>query len=142
MCLPLWRLDASYHLSDANAETGGAANQRAQWASHLEPDGRPVRADGRGQRVKGLGGGLAGRLTQLLASRLLAGGSGGTSVYAAVQIAKRLGSGKRVLMGDPGRNYLPAAGLSEVARYQVPTSLDLEDRITRETIVWLWDAGG
>src|SRR5438132_8746525 len=40
---------------------------------------------------------------------LLAGGSGGTSVYAAVQIAKRLGPGKRVLMmiPDSGRNYLP-----------------------------------
>jgi cystathionine beta-synthase len=39
---------------------------------------------------------------------LLAGGSGGTSVYAAVQIAKRLGPGKRVLMmiPDSGRNYL------------------------------------
>ena len=48
--------------------------------------------------------------------------------------------GTRVLMGDPGRNYLPATGLSEVARYQVPTSLDLEDRISRETIVWLWKA--
>ncbi len=48
--------------------------------------------------------------------------------------------GTRVLMGDPGRNYLPVTGLREVARYQVPTSLDLEDRISRETIVWLWDA--
>jgi predicted nicotinamide N-methyase len=56
--------------------------------------------------------------------------------------ARLAASGKRVLMGDPGRNYLPAAGLSEVARYQVPTSLDLEDRTTRETIVWLWNAGG
>src|SRR5437764_456129 len=39
---------------------------------------------------------------------LVAGGSGGTSVYAAVQIAKRLGPGKRVLMmiPDSGRNYL------------------------------------
>jgi cystathionine beta-synthase len=39
---------------------------------------------------------------------LLAGGSGGTSVYAAVQVAKRLGPGKRVLMmiPDSGRNYL------------------------------------
>ncbi len=47
-------------------------------------------------------------------------------------------SGKRVLMGDPGRNYLPQQGLAEVARYQVPTSLDLEDRAIRETIVWAW----
>ncbi len=51
-------------------------------------------------------------------------------------------AGTLVLMGDPGRNYLPATGLGEVARYQVPTSLDLEDRVSRETIVWLWDAGG
>jgi predicted nicotinamide N-methyase len=48
--------------------------------------------------------------------------------------------GTRVLMGDPGRNYLPTTGIREVARYQVPTSLDLEDRISRETIVWLWEA--
>ena len=39
---------------------------------------------------------------------ILAGGSGGTSVYAAVQIAERLGAGKRVLtmIPDSGRNYL------------------------------------
>ena len=48
--------------------------------------------------------------------------------------------GVRVLMGDPGRNYLPGSGLSEVARYQVPTSLDLEDRTMRETIVWSWSS--
>src|SRR5881398_619376 len=39
---------------------------------------------------------------------ILAGGSGGTSVYAALQIAQRLGPGKRVLtmIPDSGRNYL------------------------------------
>src|SRR3954465_4022017 len=39
---------------------------------------------------------------------ILAGGSGGTSVYAALQIAQRLGAGKRVLtmIPDSGRNYL------------------------------------
>jgi cystathionine beta-synthase len=39
---------------------------------------------------------------------ILAGGSGGTSVFAAVQIARRLGAGKRVLtmIPDSGRNYL------------------------------------
>src|SRR3954466_3248919 len=39
---------------------------------------------------------------------ILAGGSGGTSVYAALQIAQRLGTGKRVLtmIPDSGRNYL------------------------------------
>src|SRR5438874_11760182 len=39
---------------------------------------------------------------------ILAGGSGGTSLCAAVQLAKRLGTGKRVLtmIPDTGRNYL------------------------------------
>lgn len=45
-------------------------------------------------------------------------------------------AGVTVLMGDPGRAYKPADGLAEVARYAVPTSKDLEDRETRETIVW------
>jgi predicted nicotinamide N-methyase len=47
-------------------------------------------------------------------------------------------SGTTVLMGDPGRSYLPAIGLVEVARYDVPTSLELEDRTTRETTIWRW----
>jgi predicted nicotinamide N-methyase len=46
------------------------------------------------------------------------------------------GSGSLVLLGDPGRAYLPAAGLRERARYLVPTSLELEDRETREGVVW------
>ncbi len=39
---------------------------------------------------------------------ILAGGSGGTSVWAAMQVAERLGPGKRVLtmIPDSGRNYL------------------------------------
>ena len=46
------------------------------------------------------------------------------------------GRGVAILMGDPGRAYLPQSGLLELARYQVPTSLELEDRTRRETIVW------
>jgi cystathionine beta-synthase len=39
---------------------------------------------------------------------ILAGGSGGTSVWASLEIAKRLGPGKRILtmIPDSGRNYL------------------------------------
>jgi len=44
--------------------------------------------------------------------------------------------GVLVLLGDPGRAYLPGAGLVERARYLVPTSLELEDREIREGIVW------
>lgn len=46
------------------------------------------------------------------------------------------GQGVTVLMGDPGRAYLPANGLVEVARYDVPTTKELEDRELRRTVVW------
>lgn len=46
------------------------------------------------------------------------------------------GQGVTILMGDPGRTYLPPDGLSEIARYQVPTSVDLEDKDMRQTSVW------
>jgi len=45
-------------------------------------------------------------------------------------------SGSLVLLGDPGRAYLPTDGLRERARYLVPTSRELEDRETREGVVW------
>ena len=44
--------------------------------------------------------------------------------------------GALVLLGDPGRAYLPSVGLVELARYLVPTSRELEDRDTRDAIVW------
>jgi predicted nicotinamide N-methyase len=46
------------------------------------------------------------------------------------------GNGALVLLGDPGRAYLPKGGLIERARYPVPTSRELEDRDIRETVVW------
>ncbi|HWA45893.1 MAG TPA: 50S ribosomal protein L11 methyltransferase [Hypericibacter adhaerens] len=44
--------------------------------------------------------------------------------------------GAQVLMGDPGRSYLPKNGLELVTRHKVPTSLELEDRTERETAIW------
>ena len=41
-----------------------------------------------------------------------------------------------VLLGDPGRNYFSAQRLEELARYEIPTSLQLENRGMRETVVW------
>lgn len=43
--------------------------------------------------------------------------------------------GTLVIVGDPGRAYLPRQGLERLASYTVPTSLDLEDRTQRETSV-------
>ncbi|WP_374655397.1 methyltransferase [Dongia sp.] len=50
-------------------------------------------------------------------------------------------SGVTVLMGDPGRAYLPRKGLIEMARYQVPTSTELEDKDMRLTLVWRLKSG-
>ena len=47
--------------------------------------------------------------------------------------------GLTILMGDPGRTYLPGDGLNEQARYVVPTSLELEDKTQRETVIWQFD---
>lgn len=44
--------------------------------------------------------------------------------------------GYLVLLGDPGRAYLPVSGLRECGRYVVPTSRDLEDRESRDGVVW------
>jgi predicted nicotinamide N-methyase len=44
--------------------------------------------------------------------------------------------GIRVLAGDPGRRYLPATGLSELACYEVRTTTTLEDREVVEARVF------
>ena len=46
------------------------------------------------------------------------------------------GRGILVLLGDPGRTYLPSEGLIERARYIVPTSRELEERDTCNGVVW------
>lgn len=55
----------------------------------------------------------------------------------ALALLRRIaGRGRMALLGDPGRAYLPRSGLVELARYQVPTSRELEDRDQREAVVW------
>ena len=51
-------------------------------------------------------------------------------------LRRRAHDGAAVLLADPGRAYLPKDGLAEVARYTVPTSLELETRESLETVVW------
>ncbi len=45
--------------------------------------------------------------------------------------------GTRIYLGDPGRTYLPKAGLEILSRYQVATSRELEDSDVRATSVLL-----
>lgn len=44
--------------------------------------------------------------------------------------------GAEVLLADPGRAYLPKAGLVALARFSVPTTRELEDRDTRDVTVY------
>ena len=46
------------------------------------------------------------------------------------------GRDRLALLGDPGRAYLPREGLVELARYEVPTSKELEDREAKEGVVY------
>ena len=48
--------------------------------------------------------------------------------------------GTRVLIGDPGRAYLPREGLVQLAAYEVQTTRELEDRDVRRTGVFSFSA--
>ena len=47
-----------------------------------------------------------------------------------------------VLMGDPGRTYLPRQGLERIIAYGVKTSRELEDSDLRNAVVWKVAAEG
>nr|WP_179791588.1 50S ribosomal protein L11 methyltransferase [Actinopolymorpha rutila] len=44
--------------------------------------------------------------------------------------------GARVLVGDPGRTYLPPDGFVAVASYRMPVPVTLEDAEAKQTTVW------
>ena len=45
-------------------------------------------------------------------------------------------TGARVLIGDPGRTYLPKERLARLAEYSVPVTRELEDLEIKRTSVW------
>jgi len=47
-----------------------------------------------------------------------------------------LAAGVPVLMGDPGRTYMPKTGIEPLADYRVETTTELEDHAVRLTKVW------
>ena len=55
---------------------------------------------------------------------------------ATAWLRRLAAAGTEVLLGDPGRSYRPTHGLVELARYRVPTSLDLETRTECEAVAW------
>ncbi|MTJ84028.1 MAG: methyltransferase [Telmatospirillum sp.] len=56
------------------------------------------------------------------------------AVFAWMRRCARTGA--RVVMADPGRAYLPKTGLMRLADYEIPCSLDLEDRTSRTATVY------
>ncbi len=56
--------------------------------------------------------------------------------HVADWLATLAARGARVLIGDPGRAYLPKDGLTKLAEYMVPTTTALEDHAVRRTAVW------
>nr|WP_221378835.1 50S ribosomal protein L11 methyltransferase [Actinoplanes polyasparticus] len=51
-------------------------------------------------------------------------------------LRRAAGRGSLVLVGDPGRAYLPSEGLVERATYDIPVPVSLESVDTRRTKVW------
>ena len=49
---------------------------------------------------------------------------------------RRMAADTEVWVADPGRAYLPTHGLAPIAAYDVPTTLELEDRTLRHTRVF------
>jgi len=59
-----------------------------------------------------------------------------TAQRALVFLSHRLAAGARVLVGDPGRAYLPKQRLTQLAAYSVPVTRDLEDNDIKRTAVY------
>lgn len=60
----------------------------------------------------------------------------GTAARALAFLERMQAAGALVLIGDPGRSYLPKARLTEFADYRVPVTRELEDSEIKHTVVW------
>jgi predicted nicotinamide N-methyase len=59
-----------------------------------------------------------------------------TAARALAFLDRNAAAGSRVLIGDPGRTYLPKDRLTRLAEYSVPVTRDLEDHDIKRTAVW------
>jgi predicted nicotinamide N-methyase len=59
-----------------------------------------------------------------------------TAQRALAFLSTQLSLGARVLIGDPGRSYLPKQRLKELAVYSVPVTRELEDNEIKRTSVF------
>ena len=59
-----------------------------------------------------------------------------TAARALAFLDRHAALGTRVLVGDPGRTYLPKERLARLADYSVPVTRELEDLDVKRTTVW------
>jgi predicted nicotinamide N-methyase len=59
-----------------------------------------------------------------------------TAARALAFLDRHATTGTRVLVGDPGRTYLPKDRLTRLAEYSVPVTRELEDLDIKRTTVW------
>ncbi|HET9904409.1 MAG TPA: methyltransferase [Xanthobacteraceae bacterium] len=59
-----------------------------------------------------------------------------TAARALAFLQRCAAAGTRVLIGDPGRAYLPRERLKRLAEYRVPVTRELEDSEVKRTAVW------
>ena len=59
-----------------------------------------------------------------------------TAARALAFLERHVAIGARVLIGDPGRTYLPRERLARLAEYSVPVTRELEDMEIKRTTVW------
>ena len=59
-----------------------------------------------------------------------------TAARALAFLERHAAIGTRVLIGDPGRTYLPKERLTRLAEYSVPVTRELEDLEIKRTTVW------
>jgi len=59
-----------------------------------------------------------------------------TAARALAFLDRHAATGARVLIGDPGRTYLPRERLTRLAEYSVPVTRELEDLEIKRTTVW------
>ncbi len=59
-----------------------------------------------------------------------------TAAAALAFLDRHRAVGTRVLIGDPGRTYLPRERLQEICEYRIPVTRELEDNEIKRTSVW------
>lgn len=59
-----------------------------------------------------------------------------TAERAFAFLSRHAAAGMRILIGDPGRTFLPKDRLTKLAEYSVPVTRDLEDMEIKRTAVW------